>query len=319
MSVEPSRAKLSFVLPVAISDTGRPGDDLRRMQLLLESFVRCFPRQDIASFLVVAKPAEMRVVSDSLIASGAATFVDIVAETQICPELAADPDTSHEFPTRNKGWYRQQLLKLGAAKHVRSSFYMTLDSDVIFTKEFRADDVILDGRSIVNIQTEQDYRTLFTEQAADASVYIRTGRDWKARELLGVPRTDSRFYGETPVILNAALAGRLLQHLEERHRMDWCHTLISNPGWTEYSLYFTFAEGAALFDTFHTRGGFDSILRMTDSLWYPATDYRSPRSIDNWTWTAEPRRDGVAVVVQSYLGYEIDAVRDKVQHLLRVA
>ena len=60
------------------------------------------------------------------------------------------------------------------------------------------------------------------------------------------------------------------------------------------------------------------MLRMSDSLWYPASDYRMPRSIDNWTWTAAPRRDGVSVVVQSYLGYEIDVVRKKVSHLLRV-
>jgi hypothetical protein len=73
--------------------------------------------------------------------------------------------------------------------------------------------------------------------------------------------------------------------------------LIANPGWTEYSLYFTFAEGAALFDTFHARGGFDSILRMTDSLWYPASDYRSPTldrelDVDGGTSARRRRRRG---------------------------
>ena len=92
---------------------------------------------------------------------------------QICPELAADPDTFHEFPRRNKGWYRQQLLKLGAATHVGSPFYMTLDSDVIFTNEFRPDDVIHDGRSVINVQTTEDFHALFADPTAEASVRIR--------------------------------------------------------------------------------------------------------------------------------------------------
>jgi len=318
MSPTTDRKKLSFVLPVAISDTGRPGNDLGRMNLLLESFTRCFPREHLATFLVVTKPHEMALVSAALAASGASEFAEVVSETQICPELAADPDTFHEFPERNKGWYRQQLLKLGAATHVGSPFYMTLDSDVIFTNEFHPDDVIHDGRSVINVQTAEDFHALFADQTAEASVRIRTGRDRRAEELLGVTRSGTCFYGETPVVLSVDLVGRLLEHLESRHRAGWCTTLISNLDWTEYSLYFTFAEGRGLLDTFHVRGGFDSVLRMSDSLWYPASDYRTPRSIDNWTWTAAPRRDGVSVVVQSYLGYEIDTVRKKVSHLLRV-
>ena len=101
----------------------------------------------------MTKPHEIALVSAALAASGASAFADVVSETEICPELAADPDTFHEFPKRNKGWYRQQLLKLGAATHVGSPFYMTLDSDVIFTNEFRPDDLIHDGRSVINVQT----------------------------------------------------------------------------------------------------------------------------------------------------------------------
>ena len=91
MSPTTDRTKLSFVLPVAISDTGRPGNDLGRMSLLLESFTRCFPREHLATFLVVTKPHEMALVSAALAASGASEFADVVSETADLPRAGGGP------------------------------------------------------------------------------------------------------------------------------------------------------------------------------------------------------------------------------------
>jgi len=308
-------AKLSFVLPVALANTGRPGSDLGRLQLLLESFAQCVRPEDVGTFLVITRHQDMEAVAASLAESCVADFVDLIDENVICPELVADPETFHDFPTRNKGWYRQQLLKLGAAKHVRDRFYMTLDSDVVFVRAFRPTDLIRDGRSVVNVQTMADFTALFSNSAAEDSSRIRTDRDRRAETILDVQRVGSCFYGETPVLLGTDLVTTLLAHIEAKYQKSWAACLLTHRPWTEYSLYFTFAEATGLFDTYHARGSSNSVLRLSDSLWYPASDYRSPRGLDDWTWSNTTDNTGVAVVVQSYLGYDIEAVRDKVRDL----
>jgi hypothetical protein len=305
--------KLSFVLPIALGHTGRPGSDLDRMKLLFDSLSGRIDKQDVGAFLVITRPQDLEIVSSCISSTDFSDVTSVISENSICPELASDPDTFHEFPTPNKGWYRQQLLKLGAARHLTGDFYMTLDSDVVITQPFCARDLITNGKSIVNTQTHSDFRRLFTDQMADDSISVRMGRDLRAEELLRIKRTDRRFYGETPVVLSVPLVLDLLAHIERQYEQDWDHWLLENTPWTEYSLYFTYAEGTGQFEKFHVAGGLDSVLRLTDSLWYPAQDYRTPRSLDDWRWAAKPSRDGVAVVVQSYLGYEPGAVRQKLR------
>ena len=305
---------LTFVLPVALGDTGRPGSDLERLTLLLETFSSCFDRRDLASFILISRPADLTIIRRHLVAIGA-RFVELRDETEVCGSLASDPQTFHSFPVLNKGWIRQQLLKLAIARDVRTDFYMTLDADVVFTQRFGADDLIVGGRSIVNTHTSDDFSRLFTDHVAEDSTHIRRERDKRAAGLLGVTRRNSYFYGETPVVLSTALVRDLLWHLERRGGR-WDQWLIENTPWTEYSLYFTFAEGTGVLDRYHLRGDINAVLRLTDSLWYAAEAYRVPQSIGNWTWTADQRADGVTVVVQSYLGYEVAAIRRKLSELL---
>jgi hypothetical protein len=98
------------------------------------------------------------------------------------------------------------------APHVilSSDFYMTLDSDVVFTQPFVPSDLISNGRSIVNTQTAADFMRLFTDQMADDSASIRLGRDLRAQDLLQMKRTEPWFYGETPVVLSVPLVLELV-------------------------------------------------------------------------------------------------------------
>jgi hypothetical protein len=304
---------LTFVLPVALAETGRPGSDLGRLTLLLETFARYFDSRDLASFLVITRPLDIARVRQHLADVGA-DFAEVRDETEVCPSLASDPPTLHSFPVLNKGWFRQQLLKLAIAREIATDFYMTLDSDVVFTRPFSAHDLIRAGHSLVNTQSREDFQLLFVDDVAEESERIRRERDERAAQLLGLTRTHRCFYGETPVVLSTTIVRALLSHLDQRNG-QWDEWLIENIPWTEYSLYFTFAEGTDAFDRHHIRGDVDAVMRMTDSLWYGADAYRVPRDIETWTWTAEQRRDGVAVVVQSYLGYDMTAVRRKLVEL----
>jgi hypothetical protein len=310
-------APLSFVLPLALAGTGRPGSDLERASLMFESFERCFRADQIASFLVVTRPQDLDAVAAHLRSIGVLDSVDLISETIICPELAMDPPSLSEFPTPNHGWYRQQLVKLGAARRLASEFYMTLDADVIFTMPFTAPTLIRQQRAVVNTQTREDFFHRLTDYAAESSCEIRLGRDQRARDILGLTRTRDCFYGETPVIYNTALVRGLLDHLEASSHTSWASHLLAQIPWTEFALYYTFAEATGAYATHHVDGGCDAVMRISDSLWCPPDDYRVPRALDNWIWSPAPAEDGVAVVVQSYLGYKIEDIRARVRQLSR--
>jgi hypothetical protein len=247
------------------------------------------------------------------------SFARVVDENEIVPELASDPATSFHWPTPNKGWYRQQLIKLAAHRLMKTEFYMTLDSDIIFVKPFDSNMLIKNGRSIVNVQSGSDYAKLYTRSVARAETRIRLARYADAERVLGLTRTNSAlFYGETPVVLSRSVVAAMSEHLAQRYKKSWHDALLSLLPWTEYPLYFTFAEAKGLLSQYHILGQFDSVLRMTDSLWHPPKHYKDKRCLDRWS-VADPPRDpeeGIAIAVQSYLGYSGQAVRDKLGKLL---
>jgi hypothetical protein len=225
-------------------EPGGPAGDLDRLTILIDSFCRCFDGADIDEFLIIARPDEAPLFEKFLRNSPLGGIATVLDETIVCPSLSGDPDTLHDFPTPNKGWFRQQLLKLGIARCLNSAFYMTLDADVVFTQGFRPHDLISDGRSTINTQTTADFKRLFTPEVANESAQLRRDRDRRSEELLGVNRTNEYFFGETPVILSVPLARQFLSDLDQRHLEGWESWLIRNRPWTEYSLYFTYAEGS---------------------------------------------------------------------------
>jgi hypothetical protein len=83
---------LSFVLPVALDQTGRPGSDLERMQLLLDSLNGRLDKQDIDAFLVITRPQDFEAVSAYVSSSAFRDVACVVNENSICVELASDPD-----------------------------------------------------------------------------------------------------------------------------------------------------------------------------------------------------------------------------------
>ena len=200
------------------------------------------------------------------------------------------------------------------ASHLTGDFYMTLDSDVVFTQPFCARDLISNGRSIVDTKTHSDFKRLFTDQMADNSTSVREWRDLRAEELLRMKRTERRFYGETPVVLSVPLVLDLLAHIERQYEQDLGPTGSSRTRLGRSTAFIspTQRDQASSTNSMWLEGSI-RCSDLSDSLWYPAQDYRTPRSLDDWSWAAPPSRDGVAVVVESYLGYEPDAVRQKLR------
>jgi hypothetical protein len=310
--------KISFVLPIALSDTGRPGSDLERLHILLHSLTKYFDMSSLADFFVIARPTDLAAVSGMLDSYSDIPALCILNEQELCPELSEDPNTEHPWPNLNKGWYRQQLLKFSCHRRVKTPFYMTLDADVIFVRPFSASTLVRGDKSIVNTQTAEDYRRIYAPKIAEEEVQYRVERDHASARILRMTRTKELFYGETPVVLSTSIVEKMAAHLAATSGRNWRQYLLQELPWTEQSLYFTFAEAAGLLDTYHIMGGFDSVLRMSESLWLPVESYLDRRNLTSWKITPASSKEGVAVVVQSYLGYAIEDVRNKADAMLNL-
>ena len=313
--------KLTFVLTLALSGTGRDEQDLDRVYLLLATFERFFDQSDLDQFVIITPAQDLARVRRALRGRLSAPHTSVLDEREICPELGRDPSTLAVWPNPNKGWVRQQLIKLAISRYVSTPFYMTLDSDVLFVRDFCADSLIAKGRAVLNMQTKKDYDALYREAVVARSISIRRSRYRAVERILKCtrhPKYLDRWYGETPVLLNAELVRNLALHIQEKYELPWRDALLENLPWTEYALYFSFIEQQGALEDKYLPGGANTLLRLTDSLWQPEDDYITPRNLENWEVASVFARndEGIAIVIQSYLGYPVDEIARKIAPFL---
>jgi glycosyltransferase involved in cell wall biosynthesis len=314
-------AKLCFLLTIALSGTGRDDQDLERMKLLVRSFTKYFDARGLSKFLVVTTARDIAAVKGAIEPMFEAGKLAILDENEVCPELASDPDTTRQWPKPNKGWYRQQLIKLAICERIDTPFYMTLDSDVLFVKPFDTSSLIRGGKAVLNVQTEADYARLYRKKFVAHEVKVRETRYREAEAVLNCRRKPEylkEWYGETPVLLNCRIARALAERIEATWSKPWRQALLERLPWTEYPLYFLFAEDQGLLQQHYIRGTSDSVLRLSRSLWQSADQYVAHRDLANWDPGSifDAGDEGIAVVVQSYLGYPVADIARRISPYL---
>ena len=82
------------------------------------------------------------------------------------------------------------------------------------------------------------------------------------------------FYSERPVPLNTETVRSLLAYLTKQMDTGWYLTLPRTVRWSEYSLYFQFAEMSGLLGGVHYLGGPNSVLDLDRSVWYRTENFR---------------------------------------------
>ena len=221
--------KLSFVLTLALSDTGRLGNDLDRARILLNSFVHFVDPGDVGDFLVVVPQKDMDNVQQELASYQGRLSIVILDETVVAPSLSYYPDTTNDWPRPNKGWYRQQLIKLGAHRLITTPYYMTLDSDVIVKRPLHLDDVFVADRSVVNLENYAHYQSIYLSDVAEYERKVRIERYQDAERVLKLSRPNDRrevWYGETPVILSRDIVCELVAHIQQIWKCPWQDALL---------------------------------------------------------------------------------------------
>lgn len=314
--------RLTFVLTLALSNTGRDDLDLQRFRLLLASLHRYLDPDSLEKLIVVSPGKDLQPIREAASAFPSSLRMGLVDEADICPEFRTDPDTLNKWPRPNTGWFRQQLIKLAIHDRVTTPFYMTLDSDVLFVRDFGIGALFPNGKAALNVQTAEDFNRLYTASKAQHEAKVREARYREAEQVLRLRRPERyahRWYGETPVLLDRRIVADLARHVSDTWQMPWRRALLEKLPWTEYALYFLFAETRGLIEARYQPGTADTLLRLSQSLWLPADAYATPRGLSDWhpEEVFEVEREGLAIVVQSYLGYPVGEIADKIGRFVR--
>jgi len=224
--------KIDAVLPLTVRD-------YERSEIVRKSLERFF--KDLGTCWVVTPDREFNIIK-SRIAGGK---YQIIPQSTIIPELKF-----YKRVRRIPGWYWQQLIKLAIIPKIETTSYVTLDADVICTRELTAADIMRDGRASCT-----RYRSHI-----HGEWYL-----W-AERVLGLPRS-GLVHGVTPALLSKEAVLHLQHHLSHRvHPVlrslgalvaerpllrdvlgSWRSYLLRNLPWTEYALYNTFLEANGSF------------------------------------------------------------------------
>jgi Family of unknown function (DUF6492) len=239
---------LDAVLPLTAADAARAQILFRSLEAFFEPLATCYvvaPARDVQEVRAHVPHGPYVVMSESEVVPEIGYFWT-TARLRAKLRLVGPPI---------HGWFVQQLVKLAIAERVKTSFYLTLDADVICLRPTRYDHLVRGDRALV--QTAPPNHPEWNDDA---------------ERVLGVPRS-GRQYGVTPALLARDAVAALVRHVEQRvdRRIanvsallprrarhvagSWRSFLLRQLPWTEYALYHTFLEHAGLFDTYHLRGG----------------------------------------------------------------
>jgi Family of unknown function (DUF6492) len=269
-------ARLDAALPLTLRDAERAEILLRSLESFFQPLRTCF---------VIAPDHDVTAVRRAL----AREWCTVLPESEVVPELPWFRGTArlraklHLAGPPFHGWFVQQLVKLAIAEVVQTPYYLTLDADVVCVRPTRCEDLVVDGRALV--QTTPPNHPEWNDDA---------------ERVLALPRS-GRQYAVTPALLSAEAVRELGRHLSRRvdprlrrlaRRLpgglprdiatSWRSFLLRNLPWTEYAVYHTFLERTGAFEKYHVDAGRDAI--YSNSVWLES-------EFDEWDPTAVPEPD----------------------------
>ena len=226
--------------------------DLPRARILFAS-LRRFWRCPDTRLWVVVRDEELPLFRD---VDAPAPF-EVVAESRVLGSRFDDVS----------GWFRQQAIKLGAARLVRGPFYLVVDADCFAVKPIAPEDLV----DVSSHRARVRYVRWIDPRWYEAS-----------RRLLGVPRRPPESVDFTPFVFHRDSVLALLDHLDRLERADltrrpdvprWSGLLMpdgrrltgqwDDREWTEFTLYHVHGWHTGTWDRCHVPG--DSLVRNT--LW----------------------------------------------------
>ena len=269
--VDPNSGLLTLVQPILPSDF-----ELSQFHNQLRTLSHFFDSTSIKEFVLITPVKQI-----SRLESFLQDFIighlpnmpvfTLITDDECAPDVRnATMKDQKEVPL--PGWVKQQLLKLSAAGLMQTPYYMVMDSDVFFTKHFKAVDlfkisdctemsVICDTHGQFAYQARNDEFPIFSRnseqkewmRATAATLKLHVPLDW--RVAMGV--TPQIFATDVPLQLSIFIQRRFrvtrwLQFLVDALSESFTEANGWKLPWTEYNLYWIFAHHVGVWDDYHT-------------------------------------------------------------------
>jgi hypothetical protein len=277
-----TRGAISAVLPLKVYGR-RSISDFARCRILFTSLAK-FASRDLFEDIFIIVPAQERRYADALKDEWNSLPIVVVTEEDLVSLVRTYPRVS--------GWHRQQLIKLHAADLVKTEFFITFDADVILCKPVCADDLVREGKALLQPHDRMAHSKWWAGSA----------------KLLGLPvDLTSPGMAVTPAIFSRTICRRIFEHLEHRYRQASATVLLRRvrDNWTEYCLYYLVAEQHRMLDAYHflPTSRADVHLRCRSNVWEKS-------EFDDWDLKGcfDPEAPGFFAVVQSTTGISPSAI-----------
>lgn len=257
--------------------------DSNRFTLLFETLNK-FYKSKFTLYLVT--PEGKSPISDSRIIS--------LADADIDPSLGKGLN-------HNKGWWKQQLIKIKCCNFCQTNNILVLDADCFAVKKFTDRDLIRNNKILTNNQ----------------------GHSWEnwyrgSSKILRFEVPVARGASVTPIVLSRKILLGLNEYLNDLYGQRFGDLLLKNTHlkgidnsdtWSEYTLYHLFAMKSGFYSMYHTDD--TEFVMYGNSYWTPedAVVWDASKSFENDT-------NFFFTVAQSVGGKSALWVREKIQDYL---
>jgi hypothetical protein len=224
--------------------------------------------------------------------------IEVLAEESFLPESVVNC----------RGWYKQQIIKLSAARFVDTEYYLVLDDDLFLIKPLLYKDFFNNDKVIYSSEGWPD----------NSSTYSTNTAWWESScELLQYDlnniKNSSCNMGVTPQLLKRDYVATLVKDIKKIHNTKEWELCFENFKATEFSSYWIslLKEGNQI--SYTTEG---------NKIWDPHKDVNilepslSRESFRNKIEMALSEKKNHFFVIQSYLNYPIDFYKDLIYNFI---
>lgn len=270
--------------------------NIGRCDILFESLRRHMAKGLISEFLIIVPPEE-----EAEIRQHAQQWADFPIQL-IREDVYLDQFKQFSKWYEVRPWHRQQIIKLFCAELVKNDYFIVFDPDMFATRDFGFDDLIVDGKALVQTEPKTDHI------------------DWweSSAKVLGLPvRPDTPGLCVTPEILSKQGCQSLTRYISKKHQKPWYQVLLSmyTTNWTEYTLYWSHLEAQGEIERYHVTAPRQGGLKVhaEQNIWlksdYDSFDFKRLFSAD---------QRGIFCTIQSNTGVTPKAIAKGIKPWLPV-
>jgi len=250
--------------------------------------------------------------------------IRFISSESIIPELAHVPKTEKTgryfippeqikttmIRARSFGYIIQMLIKLAIADHVQTDYYITLDGDLLCTRTMKYRDIILFEDNTKNSTLSVKRKAVNNPDRIKNHHLWWIGSDLVLQTdgIISQAGAEANAFamGVTPAILHRNSVIQLHRYLESLYDTPWRSSLIefskTHP-WTEYTLYYTHAVAAGIFEKHHM--AIPKREPIPSKRLYAGKNMWNPKQIHEWDWdhsfNPDIKNDGYFLVTQAAL------------------